>query len=134
MKLNLPRRRWLVLAGCLAVIGFGLVLIQVKYIEAQDVEAQGRHRRMVAGYERVRLEMTRSEVRGAFGQLPGDVWYNVHNYEFEFDPEQVVKEEVPSEGQIKTWDYADVWIDHGLCIFVKYRGRKAVSKELVKSR
>jgi hypothetical protein len=26
MKLKLPRRRWLVLAGCLAVIGCGLVV------------------------------------------------------------------------------------------------------------
>src|SRR6516164_2875123 len=104
MKLKLPRRRCLVVAGCIAVIGCGLVLMHVE-------EAHRRYQRMLASYERVRIGMTSSEVRAEVAQPLADdkAWHDT----LFFEHWKVMKaEEAPAEGQEnKSWDNHDDWLD-----------------------
>jgi hypothetical protein len=123
MKVELPRRRWIVLAGCLAVIGGGLVLMSV------DV-AQRRYQRMVASYERVRFGMTRTEVRAAVGLPTCDK----HSWPATFRVWELVAgdQDVHAPRQANTSDGEDGWVDHEWVMFARYRDGKAISKELHK--
>ena len=129
MKVELPRRRWIVLAGCLAVIGCGFVLMYVEYVEVQR-----RYQRMADSYERVRMGMTPSEVLAAVGQQRADqkAWDKRGTLREHWEVAEA-DEEVPAEGQVSTWTDSDCWVDHDVVMFVTYRDGKAVSKSLVKT-
>jgi len=125
MKLKLPRRRWVVLAGCLAVIGCGLVLMHVE-------EAQRRYQRMLASYERVRIGMTPSEVRVAVGQLRADkqVWDEKTTRKWQHSQTVAADFDAGPPSYPSSWDG---WVDHDLIVLVVYRDGKAWSKNLVKT-
>jgi hypothetical protein len=128
MKLKLPRRRWLVLAGFIAVVGCGLALLFVE-------EAQRRYERMVASYERVRMGMTRLEVRSAVGQQPVSIYGRTWAEACErFDHWDYVATDgnhrVQASGEKMTMN---VWMDHDLMLFVRYADGKALDKSLVKT-
>jgi hypothetical protein len=118
MKLTLPRRRWLVLAACLAVIC-------VMY----GVDAQ-RYQRMLARYERVRVGMSPSEVRAAIGQ-PSVVVPPV-------PPPFIDEDRLRATGgeqrvRAKASDMSgDTWIDRGMTMDVWYTDGKVLDKSLYK--
>src|SRR5262245_17255209 len=130
MKLKLPRRRWLVLAGCLAVIGCGLVLMHVE-------EAHRRYQRMLASYERVRMGMTPSEVRAAVAQPLADieVWHERTTRGEDWQPLAAdVDPNAPPHCSLDERTTWDGWIDHDLLMAVDYQdGKKACSKTLIKT-
>jgi hypothetical protein len=129
MKRKLPRRRWLVVAGCLAVIGCGLVLMHVE-------ENQRRYQRMLASYERVRMGMTPSGVRAAVGQpfVPWNhnpAWTEACERNDRWD---LVATDGPNRVRAKGETMTlDVWVDHDLIILVRYLGGKALDKSLTKA-
>jgi hypothetical protein len=133
MKLKLARRRWLILAVCLAGIVCGLVLIH-------DKEAHRRYQRMLASYERVRMGMTRSEVEAAVGlaRAGSHAWTEMYERN---DHWQVVVGDNLSVGATETArsvvaissSSCDAWVDHPLIILVRFQGGKAIDKSLVKA-
>lgn len=122
MRIRL-RRRWIVLAGCVAVIGCGLTLLFVE-------DAHRRYQRMLATYDRVRFGMTRTDVRAAVGLQRA----NEHSWPATFRIWEPVAadEEVHAPRRANTWGDEDSWVDHEWLMFVRYREGRAVSKELHK--
>jgi hypothetical protein len=91
---------------------------------------------MLGRYERLRMRMTRSEVRSAVGQLPAgeEVWGERTTYMEQW--ETVAKDvdanalPLPPSGEGITWDG---WVDRDVIMYVNYRDGKAFSKTLVKT-
>ena len=123
MKLKSPRRRWLVLAGCLAGVICGPLIMY-------GVDAQRRYQRILASYDRVRIGMSISEVRAAIGQPsvvvpPAPPPFIDEDRRRATDGDQGVMAKAPKMSE-------EIWVDHDLTIDVWYADGKALDKSLNK--